>query len=139
MSSPKRGYTIVDGHLHVYNLAIRDGFPNKNFSHGFPDKDNEAAIYRNIPLEEANGFTRYCGVKNVVFMQCYHDCPEESRWVYETAQDHAFIKGIVAGLDVTKHEKLRKCIEEFKNEFKRPKFVGVRNIDEPRETDHFLR
>ena len=129
----------MDGHLHVYNLKIRDGFPNKNFTHAFPDPINEAAIYRDIPLEEASGFTRYCGIKNVVFMQVYHDSPEEARWVYETAQKHPFVKGIVAGLDITKHNKLQKCIDEFKSTFKRPKFVGVRNIDEPTPTDHFLR
>ena len=139
MTSQKREYSIVDGHLHVWNLKVRDGFPNKNFSHGWPDKVEDPEIYRNIPLEEANGFTRYCGAKNVVFMQCYHDSPEEARWVYETAQEHTFLKGIVAGLDVTKHDKLRECIEEFQRDFKLPKFVGVRNIDEPRETDHFLR
>ena len=139
MTSEKREYSIVDGHLHVWNLKVRDGFPNKNFSHGWPDKVEDPEIYRNIPLEEAHGFTRYCGAKNVVFMPCYHDSPEEARWVYETAQEHPFLKGIVAGLDVTKHDKLRECIEEFQRNFKRPKFVGVRNIDEPRETDHFLR
>ena len=132
-------YSIVDGHLHVWNLKVRDNFPNKNFTHGWPDKNNDPEIYRNIPLEEASGFTRYCGAKNVVFMQCYHDCPEEARWVYETAQEHPFLKGIVAGLDVTKHDKLRESIEEFQKNFKRPKFAGVRNIDEPRERNHFLR
>ena len=139
MSFRNHEYSIVDGHLHVWNLKIRDSFPNKNFSHGWPDKEEDPEIYRDIPLEEAHGFTRYCGAKNVVFMQCYHDCPEEARWVYETAQSHTFLKGIVAGLDVTKHQKLRDCIEEFQKSFKRPKFVGVRNIDEPTDVDHFLR
>ena len=71
------------------------------------DSNNSSKLVRNL---------LYCGAKNVVFMQCYHDSPEESRWVYETAQEHPFLKGIVAGLDVTKHDKLQKCIEEFQSD-----------------------
>jgi len=140
MSSPKREYTIVDGHLHVFDLDVKNQFPNQNISHGFPEDKNVEAINRTVPLEEARGFTRYCGVNNVVFMQCYHDSPEEAAWVYETAsKKHPFVKGIVAGLDITKHEKLTKYIKEFKQDFRRPKFVGIRNIVEHLPSDHWLR
>ena len=140
MSLKNDQYSIVDGHLHVWNLKIRDSFPNKNFSHGWPDKEEDPEIYRDIPLEEAHGFTRYCGAKNVVFMQCYHDCPEEAQWVYDTAsKKHSFIKGIVAGLDLTQHDKLEKYIKQFKEDFKIPKFVGIRNIVEHLPADHWLR
>ena len=62
MASVKRDYTIVDGHLHVFDLDIKNKFPNQNMSHGFPEDKNVEAINRTVPLEEARGFTRYCGV-----------------------------------------------------------------------------
>ena len=140
MAPSKREYTIVDGHLHVFDIKIKNKFPNQNISHGFPEDKNVEAINRSVPLEEARGFTRYCGVNNVVFMQCYHDCPEEALWVHNTAsQKHPFIKGIVAGLDLTKHEKLETYIKQFKEDFKVPKFVGIRNIVEHLPSEHWLR
>ena len=50
---------------------------------------------------------------------CYDDCPEETQWVYENAQNVDLIIGIVAGLDLTKHEKLHKSINDFRSNFKR--------------------
>ena len=139
MASKSREYFIVDGHLHVFDLDVKNKFPNRNDSHGFPEDKDIEAINRTVPLEEARGFTRYCGVNNVVFMQCYHDCPEEAQWVYDTAsKKHPFIKGIVAGLDLTQHDKLEKYIKQFKSDFKVPKFVGIRNIVEHLPADHWL-
>ena len=37
------------------------------------------------------------------------------------------IIGIVAGLDITNHDKLRRYIKDFKTNFKNPKFVGIRH------------
>ena len=33
----------------------------------------------------------------------------------------------MAGLDLTKHDKLKKYINEFKTNFKQPKFCGIRH------------
>ena len=75
------------------------------------------------PLEIANK----SGVKKAIFVMCYDDCPEEAEWVYQNAQKVDLIIGIVAGLDLTKHEKLRQWIGKFKKEFTSPKLVGVRH------------
>merc|ERR1719400_1765694 len=40
-------------------------------------------------------------VEAAVFVQCLNSCPEEVAWVASLAQKHKFIKGIVAGLDLT--------------------------------------
>lgn len=134
-----RGYVIVDSHLHVFDLKLRDSFPNQNVSHSFPSEKDHAAICKTTTLDEAGKVTGDSGVENVVFVMCYDDCPEEARWVYKTAQKHAFLKAIVAGLDLTKHEKLEVCVQEFKAEFKRPKFVGVRHLIGLYEPDFLLR
>ena len=62
----------------------------------------------------------------VVMVMCFDDCPEETQWVHDTAQNVDLIIGIVAGLDLTKHDKLEEHIKKFKN-FKKPKFVGIRH------------
>ena len=62
-----------------------------------------------------------------MFVQCYNDCPEEIDWVMEQAEKHEFLKGVVGGLDLTKHEKMKKTIAKFSHK-KRPKFVGVRHL-----------
>merc|ERR1719266_454720 len=41
------------------------------------------------------------GVEAAVFVQCLNSCPEEVAWVASLAKKHKFIKGIVAGLDLT--------------------------------------
>ena len=134
----KRDYTIVDAHLHVFDLNLRDNLSNKNFSHGWPSKDDEA-IFRNILLDEAQQEAAKCGVKNLVFVQCLQDCPEESWWVYACAQKYQSMKGIVGGLDLTKHDKLEAYIKVFQRDMIKPKFVGVRMILEPAEEAFFDR
>ena len=41
-----------------------------------------------------------------VFVQCYNDCPEETEWVMEQAKDFDTVLGVVAGLDLVKHDKV---------------------------------
>ena len=117
-------FEIIDAHLHVYDLEVRANFPNQNPSHEFP---NEEPIIKNMPQEYAKKIANQSGVKKVIFVMCYDDCPEEAQWVYDNAQNTDLIIGIVAGLDLTKHDKLKKFIAEFKSNFKRPKFVGIRH------------
>ena len=76
------------------------------------------------------------GIKNAVFVQCYNDCPEEIDWVYSQAEKHRFLKGVVGGLDLTKHEVMKATIAKFSKET-RPKFVGVRHLIDF-EADDFL-
>ena len=118
---------IIDSHLHVYDLALRSQFPNQNWSHTFPSKENETDIVYDVPQTLAKSVANQSGVSKVVFVMCFDDCPEEAQWVYDNAQNTDLIVGIVAGLDLTKHEKLRTYIEKFRKEFKAPKFVGIRH------------
>lgn len=118
---------IIDSHLHVYDLALRSQFPNQNWSHSFPSEENEKSIVYDVPQTLAKSVANESGVKKVVFVMCFDDCPEEAEWVYENAQTTELIIGIVAGLDLTKHEKLRNYIQKFRHEFKAPKFVGIRH------------
>merc|ERR1712029_1114238 len=118
---------IIDSHLHVYDLALRSQFPNQNWSHSFPSEENESSIVYDVPQTLAKSVANESGVKKVVFVMCYDDCPEEAQWVYDNAQNTDLIIGIVAGLDITNHEKLRRYIKDFKTNFKNPKFVGIRH------------
>ena len=52
------------------------------------------------------------------------------------AEKQRFLKGVVGGLDLTKHEVMRTMIAKFRKET-RPKFVGVRHLIDF-ELDDFL-
>ena len=54
-----------------------------------------------------------------MFVQCYNDCPEEMDWVFKEAEKHEFLKGVVGGLDLTKHDKMKAAIAKFSKN-KRP-------------------
>ena len=121
-------FDIIDSHLHVYDLKVRANFPKQNpRSLGTYEFPNEEPLIRDMPQEYAKEIANKAGVKKVVFMMCYDDCPEESQWVYDNAQNVDLVIGIVAGLDLTKHDKLKKYINEFKTNFKHPKFCGIRH------------
>ena len=71
---------------------------------------------RHTPVESTNKIDNYLNsiINNI------------SKFLF---QEFPFIKAIVAGLDLTKHEKLEECIQEFKEwNPKSPKFVGVRHL-----------
>ena len=144
---------IVDSHFHIFDLEARNSFPNQNPSHGFPsDQQPEinrsfskiffqgacehCSLNRSHTIEEAGQEMGKRGIKNAVFVQCYNDCPEEIDWVYKEAEKHRFLKGVVGGLDLTKHEVMKATIAKFSKET-RPKFVGVRHLIDF-EADDFL-
>jgi len=126
---------IVDSHFHIFDLEARKSFPNQNPSHGFPS-DQQPEINRSHTIEEAGREMGGRGIKNAVFVQCYNDCPEEIDWVFKQAEKQQFLKGVVGGLDLTKHEVMRTTIAKFSKET-RPKFVGVRHLIDF-EPDDFL-
>lgn len=140
MSRNSRGYDIVDTHVHIFDLDFRDhGMPNRNFTHGWPNDEDVPQINRTILMPEAEEEAEEAGVNNLVFMQCFQDSPEESLWVHACAQNSTYgkFKGIVAGLDLTQHEKLQTFVSVFKRDLKKPKFVGVRMVLEPAEHEFF--
>ena len=47
MSRNSRGYDIVDTHVHIFDLDLRDhGMPNRNFTHGWPNDEDVPQINR---------------------------------------------------------------------------------------------
>ena len=92
---------IVDSHFHIFDLEVRNNYPNQNPSHGFPSAEQPeinrsfaqfspfAPIIRNLfrshTIEEAGQEMAARGIKNAVFVQCYNDCPEEIDWVFKQA------------------------------------------------------
>merc|ERR1712013_946058 len=117
---------IVDSHFHIFDISVRNSFPHQNSSHGFPGED-QVEINRSHTIEEAETTLASSGIKTGVFVQCYNDCPEEMDWVFSQAEKHTFLKGVVGGLDLTKHDKMKAAIAKF-SQNKRPKFVGVRHL-----------
>ena len=99
---------ILDSHFHIYDLGVRDSFPNRNVSHGFPSPA-QASIHRDVTVEEAEREAEGAGVREAVFVACYNDCPEEVRWVLHQAAGlpTSFLKGVMGGLDPADHRKLR--------------------------------
>jgi len=128
---------IVDSHFHIFDLQVRAGYPHQNTSHCFPSED-QAEIHRSHTVDEADNTLAQSGVKAGVFVQCYNDCPEEVDWVFKQAEKHEFLKGVVGGLDLTKHDKMKAAIAKF-SKAKRPKFVGVRHLIDFEEDDFLTR
>ena len=82
---------------------------------------------RNHTLDEAVACMKSNNVVGSVFVQCYNDCPEETEWVLEQAKHSDTVLGVVAGLDLVKHQKMKEAIEKFRM-MSGPKFVGVRYL-----------
>ena len=74
-----------------------------------------------------------------VFVQCYNDCPEEIDWVYGQAKQSSKLLGVVGGLDITKHDKMREMINKYKAREEGPKFLGVRYLLAWDQEDFMLR
>jgi len=126
---------IVDSHFHIFDLVARNAYPDQNPSHGFPS-EQQPELNRSHTIEEAGSEMATQGIKHAVFVQCYNDCPEEVDWVYQQAKKASFLKGVVGGLDLTKHKKMEDTIAKYKRET-RPKFVGIRHLIDF-EADDFL-
>jgi L-fuconolactonase len=60
--------------------------------------------------------------------------PEETRWVLELADGHAFIKGVVGWVDL-RGPKLREQLEKFAAHLK---LCGVRHVVHDEPDDHFM-
>ena len=113
---------IIDSHFHIFDLDVRKTFPNQNVSHGFPEP-HQKEICRFAPffpptlllylsptrthtVSEAMSEMKQANVVGAVFVQCYSDCPEETDWVYSQVAAQPGVLGVVAGLDLLKHQKV---------------------------------
>jgi L-fuconolactonase len=59
---------------------------------------------------------------------------EETRWLLELAEQHAFIKGVVGWVDLCS-DRLSAQLERFASH---PKLVGVRHVVQDEADDHFM-
>ena len=67
MAGSGDNFEIIDGHLHVYDLKLKAGFPNQNWTIvDFPDKETESAIHMDITQEYAKEIANKSGVKKEV-------------------------------------------------------------------------
>lgn len=132
------GRKIFDSHFHIFDLAVRDNFPDQNVSMGFPDSKDQAQIFRNHTASEAVQTLNNAGIQESVFVQVYHDCPEEIDWVYKQFQGLDTVKGIVGGLNPEKVEDLERNINKYKA-MKAPKFVGIRHLIGLLDPDYLTR
>lgn len=149
---------VIDSHFHIFDLNVRDSYPNQNESHGFPPPGvigrsvemfygliflNKGILssFRNHSLQEIDKTMQESGsqVLGGVFVQCYNDCPEEIEWVYSQARQSNKLLGVVGGLDLTKHDKMREMITKYKGRGEGPKFLGVRYLLAWDKEDFMLR
>ncbi|PVD22213.1 hypothetical protein C0Q70_18019 [Pomacea canaliculata] len=123
------------------------------FSYPWPT-ENEAEIFRNFGPEDLRAAMQGSHVRHCVFVQCLNDCirgsiVHESRaplmrkreavstwlcntgrsrvwgvWMCQEADKHSFIKGIVAGIDITS-DKLNATLNILTGH---PRIVGIRHI-----------
>ncbi|KAG7165277.1 hypothetical protein Hamer_G021487 [Homarus americanus] len=100
-----------------------DLFELKRFQYPWPTPD--LCIYRDHQPEDLWDAMADTGVKDVVFVQCLNDSPEEAKWVMSLAKQHPRIKGIVAGLDPS-HPQFESRLVALKEEV--PLLVGFRHI-----------
>ena len=97
---------IIDSHFHVFDIDVRNGFPNQNESMGFPDGD---IINRSHTVKEAVECMDSNNVGGAVFVQCYNDCPEEIDWIYQQVQNFSFEKK--TSIYLCRQKTVRKSLE----------------------------
>ncbi|XP_071550820.1 L-fucono-1,5-lactonase-like [Panulirus ornatus] len=113
---------VLDSHCHLWEL--------ERFRYPWPTPG--MVIHRDHRVEDLWLAMSHTPVRDVVFVQCLNDSPEEAKWVMSLAREHPRIKGIVAGLDPS-HSQFESRLEALQKEV--PLLVGVRHILdlEPRE------
>ncbi|XP_047496885.1 uncharacterized protein LOC125044325 isoform X3 [Penaeus chinensis] len=107
---------ILDSHCHLYELG--------RFKYPWPTPDL-TAIFKDHRVEDLWAAMEPSPAREVVFVQCLNDSPEEAKWVMSLAKQHPRIKGIVAGLDPS-HQQFESQLTALKSEV--PLLVGVRHI-----------
>lgn len=120
------GFDCVDSHFHVWDLT--------KFQYPWPTA-TEAAIYRNFSPDDLQQNLANTPIRHAVFVQCLNGTPEEAKWVISQAESHPFIKGVVAGIDLTSPQ-LPEVLDEMQ---KFPLFKGVRHILDLEQPDWMTR
>ncbi|XP_069987374.1 L-fucono-1,5-lactonase [Penaeus vannamei] len=107
---------ILDSHCHLYELG--------RFQYPWPTSDL-TAIFKDHRVDDLWAAMEPSPAREVVFVQCLNDSPEEAKWVMSLASQNPRIRGIVAGLDPS-HQQFESQLTALKKEV--PILVGVRHI-----------
>ncbi|CAD5123115.1 DgyrCDS11489 [Dimorphilus gyrociliatus] len=118
----------VDSHFHVWSVS--------EFEYDFLKVEECKILYRNISVEEYDDNRRKTPIKYSIFVQCLNKCIAETEIIIKEAERHTFIKGVVAGLDIT-NGNLRQEIERLRSQSKL--LVGIRHILDDEEESWLTR
>ncbi|XP_061165244.1 L-fucono-1,5-lactonase-like [Saccostrea echinata] len=116
----------VDSHFHIWDL--------KKFQYPWPTSAEEAIFQNFSPHDLETNLTK-TPVRHAVFIQCLNGTPDEAKWVISQAEKYPFIKGVVAGIDLTS-PKLPEVLDDMQ---KYALFKGVRHILEMEKPDWIIR
>ena len=117
---------IIDSHQHFWQL-------DKPFNYQWLNAPVNEAINRDfLPKHLAENMAD-TGVNHSVFVQTQHNI-DETRWVFDLAEDNEFIVGIVGWVDLA-NEACESQVEEL---IENPLFVGVRHITQDEPDDNFI-
>src|SRR5205085_4434225 len=112
---------IIDSHQHFWQVGRFD----------YPWMSAEVAtLYRDFLPDGLEPTLKAKGVRRTVLVQASNSL-EETRWLLELADRHAFIAGVVGWVDLAS-PRVEAQLEKF---VAHPKFKGVRHLveSEPRE------
>jgi len=95
--------------------------------------DSMEALRKDFLPGDLEPLLRQSGVTGTVVVQA-RQCLEETEWLLELADKHAFIQGVVGWVDLCSPE-LSKTLEKFASH---PKLVGVRHVVHDEPDDDFM-
>lgn len=117
---------IIDSHQHFWKL-------DKPFNYQWLSEPGNEAINRDFLPEHLAENMAEAGVTHSVFVQTQHNI-KETHWVFELAEEHEFIAGVVGWVDLASEE----CESQLEQLIENPKFVGVRHITQDEPDDNFI-
>lgn len=116
--------TIIDSHQHFWQVG--------RFDYPWMRADDKT-LYRDFLPPALEPILNDCGVRQTVLVQASNSL-EETRWLLELADRHAFIAGVVGWVDLTSPT-VGWQLAEF---IGHPKFKGVRHLVESEPDDAWL-
>jgi L-fuconolactonase len=117
---------ILDAHQHFWQLSLP-------FDYAWLDAPRNARIRRDFLPEHLEPHVRASGVERTIFVQTQHNLLE-NRWVFDLAERHPFIAGVVGWVDLAGPA----CEEQLLEFTDHPKFVGIRHITQDEPDNDFI-
>ncbi|KAK7495780.1 hypothetical protein BaRGS_00013000 [Batillaria attramentaria] len=118
---------FVDSHFHIWDIKTT------RFGYRWPREDS-GVPFKYTPAQLVD-VMKPTNVEHAVFVQVNNNCPEETVWLCELAEEYKFIKGIVAGLDPTDKD-FGATLDRLSQN---PRVVGIRHLLEFEEPDWLIR